>query len=201
MGLEEEHNALGVVGGYSLPRGKSQPEFLRAAARIARATPQARFLIVGQGNMKEALLGDIQSHGLGGVARLTGYCHDMPAAMNALDCLVHPAVGTESWGSVIVEAHACGKPVIASNLDGIPEAFEAGGYGQLVKPGSIEELSAAMRVWANTQRLDSSERWSLHSKVASRYSLQQAALHLSEVYHSLIAPERRARPAARPVSG
>ena len=40
--------------------------------------------------------------------------------------LVHPQIGTEALGLVVCEAHACGKPVIASAIDGIPEAFAAG---------------------------------------------------------------------------
>jgi len=147
-GLEQRHYAFGVVGGYALPRGKGQPEFLRAAAMIRERVPEARFLIVGRGNMKEMLESQIEKLGLRGVAWLTPYCSDMAAGMNALDCLVLPQVGTEAIPGVVCEAHACGKAVIASNLDGIPEAFSVAGYGQLVRRGSVEELAEAMANWA-----------------------------------------------------
>src|SRR4030095_6296872 len=104
--------------------------------------------IIGRGNMKERLERMIGELGLQGVASLTPYSHDMPLAMNALDCLVLPQVGTEAIPGVVCEAHACGKPVIASALDGMPEAFAPGGYGQLVERGSIEALAAAMKTWA-----------------------------------------------------
>ena len=128
LGLEPEHFGLAVVGGYDGPRGKGQREFLLAAARVQERMPRARFLIIGRGSMAERLRADIARLGLAGKAWLTPYATDMPSVMNALDCLVHPQIGTEPLGLVICEAHACGKPVIASALDGIPEAFQAGQY-------------------------------------------------------------------------
>ncbi|HEX4645546.1 MAG TPA: glycosyltransferase, partial [Verrucomicrobiae bacterium] len=131
-----------VAGGYSLPRGKGQREFLQAAARIHTQIPNARFLIIGRGNMADILRGDIERLGLAGKAWLTPYGRDMPRVMNAIDCLVHPLVGTEAYGLVLLEAFACGRPVIASALDGIPEAFAVGTFGQLIKPDSVAELAA-----------------------------------------------------------
>ncbi len=185
-GLKPAHYAFGVVGSYALPRGKGQKEFLRAAARIRAQAPQARFLIIGRGNMREILEADIVQLGLQGVAQLTPYAQDMPAAMNALDCMVLPQVGTEAIPGVVCEAHACGKPVIASNLDGIPEAFAAAGYGQLVKRGSVEELASAMMRWTRQSALEMPARWELHKKVAERFSLERAARDLVALYESLL---------------
>jgi len=184
-GLEDRHYAFGVVGGYALPRGKGQPEFLRAAAMIRERVPDARFMIIGRGNMKEVLEAQIEQSGLRGVAWLTPFCNDMAAGMNALDCLVLPQVGTEAIPGVVCEAHACGKPVIASNLDGIPEAFSVAGYGQLVKRGSVEELAEAMAQWTRKPKLNMEERWKLHESVAQRFSLERAAADLAELYHLL----------------
>ncbi|HSU55531.1 MAG TPA: glycosyltransferase, partial [Candidatus Dormibacteraeota bacterium] len=183
--LEPEDYAFGVVGGYSLPRGKGQPEFLRAAAKIRASRPQARFLVIGRGNMKDMLEQQIGGLGLTGSAWLTPYCSDMAAGMNAIDCLVLPQVGTEAIPGVVCEAHACGKPVIASNLDGIPEAFSVGGYGELVRRGSVDELAVAMADFCQRPGLSEPERWKLHEKVGERFSLEKAARDLSELYAAL----------------
>ena len=74
--------------------------------------------------------------------------------MNALDCLVHPQVGTEAFGAVLLEAFACGKPVIASALDGITEAFAAGQQGRLVQPEKVKELAAALAIQAKVSPLE-----------------------------------------------
>ena len=186
-GVESRHFVFAVVGGYDFPRGKGQPEFLQAAARVRAELPEARFLIIGSGNMRIQLESQIEQLSLRGAASLTPYCHDMPTAMNAIDCLVLPQVGTEAIPGVVIEAHACGKPVIASDLDGIPEAFATGGYGQLVQRGSVEELAAAMRIWAARPALDMQARIRLHEKVAARFSLERAAQDLAALYQSLLA--------------
>jgi glycosyltransferase involved in cell wall biosynthesis len=185
-GLADADYAFAVVGGYNLPRGKGQREFLKAAAQIHRETPNARFLIVGRGNLESALRADIAELGLAGKAWLTPYCHDMPAAMNAVDCLVHPQVGTEAFPGVVLEAFACGRPVIASALDGIPEGFAIGGKGRLVTPEDIGELAQALAAQARQPRLAESERAELHRRVESGHSLRAAAAKVEAFYRGLL---------------
>lgn len=185
-GLEPQVYAYAVVGGYDFPRGKGQSEFLKAAALMKSEAPHARFLIIGRGNMREALERQVVDLGLTEVARLTPYCQDMPAAMNAIDCMVLPQVGTEAIPGVVCEAHACGKPVIASDLDGIPEAFAPGGYGELVTRGDVPALAAAMKRWCRRPALTMSERVAMHQRVAERFSLERAARELSALYDSLL---------------
>jgi glycosyltransferase involved in cell wall biosynthesis len=187
-GLAPEHFAFAVVGGYQLPRGKGQPEFLQAAARVHQQAPRARFLIVGRGNMEDSLRADIKRLGLSGKAWLTPYCTDMPAAMNAIDCLVHPAVGTEAFGLVLVEAFSCGAPVIASALDGVPEAFAIGNCGRLVPPDNPEALAEAMLGRAQEPSLDRLTRGQLHARVAGRVSLGRAAAEVLDLYRRLAGP-------------
>jgi glycosyltransferase involved in cell wall biosynthesis len=184
-GLAPDHFAFAVVGGYHLPRGKGQLEFLQAAARIHQQAPQARFLIVGRGNMAERLRAELRQLDLDGKAWLTPYCHDMPAAMNAIDCLVHPAVGTEAFALVVLEAFACGKPVIASALDGVPEAFAIGRWGQLVAPGDIAALAAAMFAQSRQPVAAMGDREALHQRVAGEYSLQARAKEALALYQQL----------------
>jgi glycosyltransferase involved in cell wall biosynthesis len=185
-GLGPEDFAFAVVGGYDRPRGKGQREFLQAAALVREQIPRVRFLVVGRGNLKETLEADIVQLGLSGKAWLTPYCHEMPAAMNALDCLVHAQVGTEALGLVVCEAHACGKPVIASALDGIPEAFAVGGLGQLVEPESVPELAGALVAWAERRRLNEQEKAALHQRVSTVFSLAVPARKTLELYRELL---------------
>ncbi|HEY3913278.1 MAG TPA: glycosyltransferase [Verrucomicrobiae bacterium] len=182
LGLEPGEYAFAVAGGFDLPRGKGQREFLAAAARIHKEIPQARFLIIGRGSMAELLTSDIERLGLRGKARLIGQVSDMPQIMNAIDCLVHPQIGTEALGLVICEAHACGKPVIASALDGIPEAFAPGGYGRLVKPESVEELADAMRSQLSQPKADAAQ---LHQRVAETFSIRIMAEKTRSLYATL----------------
>jgi glycosyltransferase involved in cell wall biosynthesis len=185
LGLQPTDYAFAVAGGFDLPRGKGQREFLAAAARIHQEAPHARFLIIGRGNMEEILKADIQRLGLTGKAWLTGQKRDMPQIMNAIDCLVHPQIGTEALGLVVCEAHACGKPVIASALDGIPEAFAPGGCGKLVPPEDIDALAQAMASQSKTPAPDATEAGVMHAKVEQVFSLERQAREVLELYRLL----------------
>jgi glycosyltransferase involved in cell wall biosynthesis len=185
LGLQPGQYAFAVAGGYDWPRGKGQREFLLAAARAHQKIPQARFLIIGRGSMEEILRADIQRLGLVEKAWLTGQKSDMPQVMNAIDCLVHPQIGTEALGLVICEAHACGKPVIASALDGIPEAFRPGDYGRLVPPENIPELAAAIEAQAARPPFSPAQAAALHEKVARVFSLECCAREVLRLYQNL----------------
>jgi glycosyltransferase involved in cell wall biosynthesis len=185
--LEPEEFAFAVVGGYNRPRGKGQREFLQAAALVHEQFPRARFLIVGRGDLAEQLRADIRQLGLESKAQLTPYCQDMPAAMNALDCLVHCQIGTEAFGLVLIEAFACGKPVIASALDGIPEAFDCVAKGQLVPPEDVKALASAMLAVASKPPPSQSERAEMHLRIARDFSLSAAAGRVAKLYESLMA--------------
>ncbi len=192
-GLEPHHVAFGVVGGYDLPRGKGQREFLQAAAAIRARVPAARFVIIGRGNMADLLRADIERLGLTGTAFLAPYCHDMPRAMNALDCLVHPQVATDAFPTVILEAMACNRPVIATACDGAPEQFTDGVHGLLVPMENPAALGAAMeRVGADEalrRRLGDDGR----RHVLSRFTLDHLADRVQAIYAGLSAPTNAPR--------
>ncbi len=177
-----EHFVFAVAGAYDPPRGKGQRDFLLAAARIHQQCPNARFLLIGRGSLAGTLQEDIAKLGLTERAWLTPYCLDMPKAMNAIDCLVHPAVGTEAFGLVVCEALACGRPVIAADVDGIPETVMDAESAWLVPPGSVEKLAQAMLHWAGQERWSLARRRQLHEKVAARFSLQAAGERMCGIY-------------------
>ena len=185
-GLAPENFVFAVTGGYDLPRGKGQREFLQAAARVHSEIPQARFLLVGRGNMAQILRADIARLGLEGKAWLTPYARNMPAVMNALDCLVHPQVGTEAFPGVLLEAFACGRPVIASELDGIPEAFAAGACGRLVPPENIDALARALVDQFRLPALTLAQRQELHTRVHSGFSTTAMARQVLALYSRLL---------------
>jgi len=103
--------------------------------------------------MDALLRDDIRHLGLEDRARLVGQQPDPKSLHHALDCLVHPQIATEAFPSVVLEAHACGRPVLASELDGIPEAWAIGKLGQLVRPGDANDLAHAMISASENQAL------------------------------------------------
>jgi len=187
LGLTPGETVFGVVGGFDRPVGKGQRVFLRAAREVVRRLPKSRFLLAGTGTLADTLEEDIRHHGLEGRAQLIGQQADAAALHHALDILVHPQIATEAFPSVVLEAHACGRPVIASRLDGIPEAWAIGGLGHLVPAGDAQELAATMIGQAEHSAPSEPERAAAHARVEAEASLPVQARKVADLYRRLMA--------------
>ena len=143
--------------------------------------------------MDSLLREDIRHLGLEERARLVGQQPDPLSLHHALDCLVHPQIATEAFPSVILEAHACGRPVIASQLDGIPEAWAIGGLGHLVSAGHPEELARAMILQAESPAPSATEQFEAHSRIQAQASLPVQATRMGNLYRRLMAGYRDLR--------
>lgn len=153
FGWDASHVVFSVIGAANLPDGKGQREFVEAGARLIRADRRVRLLIVGEGSLVPQLKARVHELGFAEQIRFTGFVDDVERITTMIDVLVHPAVGTEALGLVLWEAMACGKPVIASRLGGIPEAFVDPDHGMLVEPGNADQLHDAMSRYAADQSL------------------------------------------------
>ena len=187
LSLNKNELVFGVVGGFDLPVGKGQRVFLKAAQIVMRRLPHARFLLAGSGTMDALLRDDIRHLGLEDRARLVGQQPDPVSLHHALDCLVHPQIATEAFPSVVLEAHACGRPVLASELDGIPEAWAIGKLGQLVRPGDANDLAHAMITASENPALSLEEQMAAHTQVAAHASLPVQAQRVADLYRRLMA--------------
>ena len=122
-----------------LLRGKGVQVLLRAMALMRRP----RMLdVIGTGNMEAELRALADRLGVAGRVRWRGFSADVPAWMAAAACVVVPSVWQEPYGLVAAEAVALGRPVVASDIGGLPEA--CGGKAVLVPPGNAAALADAL---------------------------------------------------------
>jgi glycosyltransferase involved in cell wall biosynthesis len=141
---------VGLVATYA--RWKGQDVFLAAAARLPRDLP-VRFNIVGGPIYATAgsqfcdaeLRRRIAGLGLEGRAGLAGFQSDTPAVYRSLDVVVHASTRPEPFGLTIIEAMACGRPVIVAAAGGAAELFTDGVNAVGVPPGDAERLADAIR--------------------------------------------------------
>jgi len=125
LGLEPEAFLIGTIGQLG-PR-KGQDTLLRAAALLAPAFPEVHYVFVGRrwSDKDESVRFEIE---LLEAARRMGNVHflgvrdDVPWILNELDMLVHPA-RQEPLGRVLLEAAACGLPILATDVGGTREIF------------------------------------------------------------------------------
>ena len=184
QGWTAENVVCGVVGTFSFPRGKGQLEFLEAARQLTAEFPQARFAIVGTGSMIKFLPEKIHEMKLEHVVKMVPFSYDMPVVMNSLDILAHPALGTEALGLVLLEALAAGKPVIASRLGGIPEAFVEGEHGLLIQSGDVPDLTRALKTLLADKTLREKMGSAGRSHVAQKFSRTRYAERMVALYRT-----------------
>jgi len=133
---------IGIAG--RLARVKRQDLFLRAAAMVLRARPDARFVVIGgeilgsEREYAEHLPALADALGIADSVVFAGHRADAYAWLDALDVLVH-AADREAFGLVIAEALALGKPVVAADAGGPSELLA--GRGTLVAPDDAAALA------------------------------------------------------------
>jgi len=120
---------------------------LRALPRILAAVPDTRLLFAGRGTMRQDLENLSRKLGLEKNVLFADYVKDelKSSYYKSADVFVLPSVmGTECFPLTILESMACGTPVVASEIGGIPDAVINGRSGFLVPPGDGESLATAI---------------------------------------------------------
>jgi glycosyltransferase involved in cell wall biosynthesis len=163
LGLEADGQVLLCVG--HLIERKGQHLLLEALARWVEA-PRARLVLAGCGPRRTALAAQAERLGLSGRVRFLGAIAPagLPAVYAAADALVLPSL-REGWPNVVLEALACGTPVVATAVWGTPEILRGCAAARLVPPtadgllaglralGSLDRTAA--RPWAEARTWDS----------------------------------------------
>jgi L-malate glycosyltransferase len=133
-----------LVGNVAaLAAHKGQRHLVAAAARVVRELPDTRFLIVGEGELREALERQIKDLGLERHVVLTGFRADALGLMKSFDLFVMSSL-TEGLGSAILEAMAASRPVVATRAGGIPEVVRDNTTGLIVPPHDEPTLATAI---------------------------------------------------------
>lgn len=132
-----------VVGVGRLIRRKRFGLLIQAFDRISQHV-DPRLVLLGDGPRREALERLVSDLGLRDRTDFLGYVDNPYRFMKRADLLVHPALH-EGFGLVLVEALACGTPVVATNCPGGPrDILDGGEYGPLVDVERPSELADAM---------------------------------------------------------
>jgi glycosyltransferase involved in cell wall biosynthesis len=123
---------------------KGYDRLLDAMPIIRQTIPDIHYIIVGKGSDRDRIEQIIQQKGLQNCVTLAGFIADEHLCdhYNLCDLFAMPSKG-EGFGIVYLEALACGKPVLAGNLDGSVDALCNGKLGVLVNPDSPQEIAEA----------------------------------------------------------
>jgi len=136
--LGEFDHVIGAVG--SLYPVKGHIHLIRALPDILRACPRTLLLVVGRGELEQALKAEVAKWDLDSRVRFLGFRNDVPALLSLFDVFVLPSL-SEGLSMALLEAMAAGKPVVATRVGGNSELVLDGDTGFLVDAESPESIS------------------------------------------------------------
>ena len=178
LGLAPEHFLITQIGVRSW---RGWPDVLDAMARLAPETPRARLLFVGAPPPRVAELGErARERGLDGRVLVLGHREDIPQILTASDVVVDASYAGAGLTGSIREALACERPVVATDLAGMPELVIEGETGLLVPPRDPEALAQALgRVienptWAQAMARAGCKRVDAHFSLRAKLDATEA---------------------------
>jgi glycosyltransferase involved in cell wall biosynthesis len=198
IGVAADDVLLGYVGRFERPKGVDT--LARAASAVMSMHARLHMLWVGHGVSEATLRDAIDRDGVATRHHWMPWLEDVLPAYNAMDLLALPSQGSETFGRVLVEAQACGLPVLGARNGGIPEALAEGTTGQLVAPGDVSSWTRAIAQLAGDDALR--RRFASAARAfAERFDAHKIAEEFEQVL-AAYSPRRRAptHPRTRPVT-
>jgi glycosyltransferase involved in cell wall biosynthesis len=128
----------------------------------------------------------VKSLGLTAAVDWTGFVVDVGAELSKIDVLVLPSLFGEGLPMVVLEAMAAGVPVVASNVEGVPEAIRGGQDGLLVEPGNAKALVDALDELVSGRLDYPTLSSSSQARHAEHFSAEIMASRVAEVYDQVL---------------
>jgi sugar transferase (PEP-CTERM/EpsH1 system associated) len=158
--------------------------FVRAREMAPALRARLKLAMVGDGPLREEVMEILRTGGAAEASWLPGERTDVPELMRALDCFVLPSK-SEGISNVILEAMACGVPVLATGVGGNPELVDSGRTGEIVPSEDVDAMAAAIvRLAGDPARCASLGR-AARAEVEKRFSLQAMVGHYRDLYDRL----------------
>lgn len=188
--LDASHMVLAV--GH-LSEIKGHPTFLRAAALLAPSYPECRFWLLGDETTdkgaRKRLENIADENGIGDRVRFLGWRSDVPSLLQAADVVALPSL-SEGLPLALLEAMACGRPVVATPVGGVPEVLDDGSTGLLVPPGDAPALAKAISTLLDNESLRHRLGRQARCVIEERFSLPRVVGSIEQLYRRVLSGGR-----------
>jgi glycosyltransferase involved in cell wall biosynthesis len=180
-----------VAAAGRLSAEKGFDVFVDAVAQLTDETPDAGFILFGDGPLRPQLERRIADRNLAGRFVLGGFRDDLSRLLPQADLLVLSSY-TEGMPVILLEALAAGLPVVATAVGGVPEVIDDGRSGYLVPPGRAADLATAVKRLIVDASLRRQFGAAGRQRVAERHSLQVQSEKYQQLFDRLCGRRRKA---------
>jgi glycosyltransferase involved in cell wall biosynthesis len=201
-GVDLEHVAaappVSIHETFWLPRGapvvlnvaalvphKGQRYLIEAFADVVRIVPDARLVILGQGELLEPLTRQVHDLGLEKHVFLPGFRTDVLSLMKTADLFVMSSV-LEGLGTSLLDAMACARPIVATDTGGIPEVVVHEETGLIVPPRDPDMLADAIVALLRDEERARAYGAAGYERVRHRFSVARMVAQTVDVYEALL---------------
>lgn len=183
LGIAPQRFVVGWIG--RMTGVKRADDVLESFALLRRRGVDAVLCMVGDGPDRDAV--ERRAHALGIVRHCVflGYQHDVAPWYRAFDAMVLPSANEGTPVSVI-EALGAGRPVVASDVGGVPDVVRDGVDGFLVPPGDTDALAARLAEVAASATLRAHVAKAAPERVLRRYAVSRLIDDVDTLYRSLL---------------
>lgn len=178
---------IGIVG--RIVAIKNHDLFLRMARRVRNARPDARFVIVGDGDLRPTVEATVRELDLHDAVTFAGWQQDLAAVYSALDVLVISS-DNEGTPAALIEALAAGVPVVSTDVGGVRDMLRGGAYGRIVPPRDPDALAAAVLAALSEPATNQA---TIRAAVVEQYGMTRLLHDLGTLYRDLLASKRGRR--------
>jgi L-malate glycosyltransferase len=175
------HHAPIVGNVAALVPHKGQRHLVEAAHLVVQEIPDARFVILGEGELREPLERQVRDYHLEKHVLLPGFRTDVLGCIKGFDVFVLSSV-TEGLGTSLLDAMACSRPIVATTAGGIPEVVDAGVTGMLVPPRDHHALAADIAKLLRDEALRRQMGDAGFARVRERFTVERMVAETSAVY-------------------
>ena len=179
------HQAPLVGNVAALVPHKGQRYLIAAAHMVVQAIPDARFVILGEGELREHLEHLVREHHLAKHVLLPGFRTDVIGCIKGFDIFAMSSV-TEGLGTSLLDAMACHRAIVGTRTGGIPEVVEDGRTGLLVSPrdarGMADAIIGLLQDSAGRGRMAEAG----YARVTECFTVERMVAETAAVYERLV---------------
>jgi glycosyltransferase involved in cell wall biosynthesis len=188
-----ELDALIIMGLGRLVKKKGFEYLLRAIPIVKEKVPAARFVIAGDGDEKPELLRLARELDVYDSTKFPGAIawHSVPSYLALCDIFVVPSIkddkgNVDGLPNVLLEAMSCGKPIVGTNVAGLPSAIRDGIDGYLVNEKSPDELARAIIDILSSSQARKKMGENARQRVEDSFRWEAVAERMTEVYEAAV---------------